>query len=68
MQNVTPSPDALLDARQVARLLGCSTRTISTLTASGALPSVKLGRLRKYRPAAIEAYVRSLEQVGDSAA
>ncbi len=40
---------ALLDARQAADLLGCSVPTIERLTRSGEIPSIKLGRLRRYR-------------------
>ncbi len=40
---------ALLDARQAAVCLGCSVPTIERLTRSGEIPSIKLGRLRRYR-------------------
>lgn len=46
-----PSDDALIDARAAAELLGCSVPTVERLTKSGAIPSVKLGRLRRYRRA-----------------
>jgi len=45
------SNDAMIDARAVAELLGCSVPTVERLTRSGAIPSHKVGRLRRYRPA-----------------
>ncbi len=44
------APDALVDVHRAAELLGCSVPTIERLTRTGAIPSVKLGRLRRYRP------------------
>jgi excisionase family DNA binding protein len=43
-------PDALVDVHGAAALLNCSVPTVERLTRSGAIPSVKLGRLRRYRP------------------
>ncbi len=42
--------DALVDVHQAAALLKCSVPTVERLTRSGTIPSVKLGRLRRYRP------------------
>jgi excisionase family DNA binding protein len=42
--------DGLIDSAQAAELLGCSVPTVERLTRSGAIPSVKVGRLRRYRP------------------
>ena len=44
-----PADDALIDCHAVAELLGCSVPTVERLTKSGELPSVKVGRLRRYR-------------------
>ena len=44
-----PADDALIDVHDVAELLGCSVPTVERLTKSGELPSVKVGRLRRYR-------------------
>lgn len=41
--------DALLDVHGAAELLACSVPTIERLTRDGHLPSVKVGRLRRYR-------------------
>jgi excisionase family DNA binding protein len=44
------NPDALVDAHGAAALLGCSVPTVERLARSGAIPSHKYGRLRRYRP------------------
>ena len=41
--------DVMIDALGAASLLACSVPTIERLTKSGAIPSVKVGRLRRYR-------------------
>jgi excisionase family DNA binding protein len=41
--------DSLLDKRQAAVLLGCSVPTIERLVAAGKIPSIKVGRLRRFR-------------------
>lgn len=41
--------DVMLDAHGAAALLACSVPTIERLTKSGAIPSIKVGRLRRYR-------------------
>jgi excisionase family DNA binding protein len=44
-------PDVLIDVHGAAETLACSVPTIERLTKSGAIPSVKVGRLRRYRRA-----------------
>jgi excisionase family DNA binding protein len=46
-----PDDDVLIDVHAVASLLGCSVPTVERLAKSGELPSVKIGRLRRYRRA-----------------
>ena len=46
----TVDPDALVDVHRAAELIGCSVPTIERLTRSGVIPSMKIGRLRRYRP------------------
>jgi excisionase family DNA binding protein len=46
-----PSDDEMVDIHGAAKLLGCSVATIERRTKEGALPSVKFGRLRRYRRA-----------------
>ena len=41
--------DVFLDALGAAALLACSVATVERLTRSGEIPSVKVGRLRRYR-------------------
>lgn len=41
--------DAMLDLHGAADLLNCSPSTIERRTRAGELPSVKVGRLRRYR-------------------
>lgn len=41
--------DVFLDSIQAAAMLACSVPTIERLTKSGVIPSVKVGRLRRYR-------------------
>lgn len=49
--------EELLDVRQVADLLGCSSRTVQRLRKRGQLRSVKVGALRRYRPADVAEYL-----------
>lgn len=52
--------DALyLDVRAAASLLGVSVPFVKKLTASGELPSAKLGRARRYRRADLEAFAEA---------
>lgn len=41
--------DVYLDALGAAALLACSVPTVERLTKAGVIPSVKVGRLRRYR-------------------
>ena len=41
--------DVFLDALGAAALLSCSVATVERLTKAGVIPSVKVGRLRRYR-------------------
>jgi excisionase family DNA binding protein len=40
---------ALVDSHAAAALLGCSVPTVERLTKTGEIPSMKIGRLRRYR-------------------
>ena len=48
----------LMAVKDVAYALQCSPRSVAAWTASGELASVKLGRLRRYRPDDVEAFIR----------
>lgn len=58
--NSESSPN-LLTVRQVAMRLGIGLRTISSLTASGDLPCVRIGRSVRYDPADVAAFVERLK-------
>ena len=45
--------EAMIDAPTVAELLACSLATVERRTKSGELPSVKIGRLRRYHRAVV---------------
>jgi hypothetical protein len=53
--------DALLSARQVAALMGCSLRHIRRLSVSELRP-VKLGTAVRFRAGRVRDYIRGLEQ------
>ena len=56
------SPPLLLNPREAAGLLGVSERTLRDLTEPrGDLPTVRVGRLVRYRPAALEAWTEARE-------
>lgn len=64
---VTSAAPLLWDPRTTAQALGVSPRKLWSMTASGEIPSLKLGRLVRYRPEAVAAYLASLERSGASA-
>jgi excisionase family DNA binding protein len=58
MSTITEQPRRLIDARQVARLLGCSWRTVYRHADSGRIPSgLKLGALRRWDATEMEAFI-----------
>jgi excisionase family DNA binding protein len=50
-------PDPLLRPPEVARLLACSTKTVYAWAASGFLPSIRLGRLVRFRAGDVRRFV-----------
>lgn len=44
-----PNQDEYVDSHGAAKILGCSVPTVERRTREGSLPSVKFGRLRRYR-------------------
>ena len=46
-----PGADALLCVNQAAELLGCSVPTVERAVRRGEIPSIRIGRLRRYRRA-----------------
>lgn len=58
MTDETPTPQALLDSRQVADLIGASPRTVVRLADSGRMPrSFKVGALTRWRRSDLEAWI-----------
>ncbi len=55
-------PDALLTAAEVAALLRVSERWVADAARAGRLPSIPLGRNRRYRRETITEYARRLEE------
>jgi excisionase family DNA binding protein len=41
--------EQMLDVHEAARLLGLSVSTLERRTRDGSIPSIKIGRLRRYR-------------------
>lgn len=41
--------EQMLDVHEAAKLLGCSVPTLERRTRDGSIPSIKIGRLRRYR-------------------
>jgi excisionase family DNA binding protein len=62
-----PVPDRLLDAAEVAAMLGVPVRWVRDATRDGRLPCVKLGRYRRYRREALITWVQAQEAGGDGA-
>ena len=61
-----PKPPVLsLRPRQAAAALGISESTLDRLTRSGAIPVVKIGRVRTYRVEALNAYLAGRETVAE---
>jgi excisionase family DNA binding protein len=54
----------LLTARQVAELLGVPQSWVYQQSRAGRIPTVTLGRYRRYRPEAISAWLVELEAAG----
>jgi excisionase family DNA binding protein len=61
---VNDEPDRLLTAHEVADLLGVHLSWIRSATREGTIPSVPLGRYRRYRRSSVLAWVDDLEQPG----
>ncbi len=62
----TEAPKLLLSPREAARALGISERTLWTITQSREVPSLRIGRLVKYRPEALAAWLAEKEKGGEA--
>lgn len=54
-------PDRLLDAGEVAAMLGVPKTWVYAETRAGRLPYVELGRYRRYRRSALDAWIAARE-------
>ena len=52
----------LLTSRQAAKALSICERTLFTLTKSGAIPCVRVGRLVRYAPSALQDWIEENSQ------
>lgn len=59
-------PGTLLTAEQVARMLGVTPGWVYAQSRTGLVPTVTLGRYRRYRREAIDAWLRDIEALGAS--
>ncbi len=59
-----PMPESLLTADQVAHLLGVPRSWVYEQSRRGTIPTVTLGRYRRYRREAIEAWLAEIEEGG----
>jgi excisionase family DNA binding protein len=60
----TPEQRALLTAGEVAELLAVPTSWVYAQSRAGRIPTVTCGRYRRYRRAAIDAWIAQLERAG----
>jgi excisionase family DNA binding protein len=58
--------DRLLTAEEVAERLGMRTDWVWAQARAGRIPHVRLGRHRRFREAAVEAWLRDLETGGST--
>jgi excisionase family DNA binding protein len=55
--NGTPTLESLLDAEQVAQILGVDTAYVYSRARAKKIPSVKLGKYRKFSPSQIKKWL-----------
>ncbi len=61
-----PAGEGLMDVRQVAELLGCSVPTVERLTSGGQIPSLLVGRLRRYRRDDVMSHLKRKESKSET--
>ncbi|MEX2169673.1 MAG: helix-turn-helix domain-containing protein [Pirellulales bacterium] len=64
MESPILNPSLLLSPRDTAKALSISTRTLWSLTAAGQIPHLKVGRLVRYRPESVRAWLADRERTG----
>lgn len=65
---VSDSAEPLIRPEAVARLLACSPKTVYAWAASGLLPSVRLGRLVRFRPRDVQRFIEAHAEVREEGA
>lgn len=61
-----PTVRVLVDAREAARMLSISPRKLWSLTKAGAVPSMKVGRVVRYRIDDLDAWTKRMTQTDTS--
>jgi excisionase family DNA binding protein len=51
------SPGALMSVPEAAEVLGCSQRMVRKLVQTRQIPFVRIGRLVRFRPESLQAYI-----------
>lgn len=64
--NPAPNQGALLTEKDVARLLGCSSRHVFTLSSKGELPHIKIGALKRYSRNDVDAFLAANRHGGEA--
>ena len=66
MQNNTPTPALLLTPPQAAEALAISPRKLWSMTASGEIPHIRLGRSVRYPVDDLQRWIDDQKEGGDS--
>ena len=56
--NYNPSCEPLISAEEVAEILQVSQKTVLRMASRNEIPSVRVGRMTRFRASAIDAWVR----------
>ncbi|HEY8775918.1 MAG TPA: helix-turn-helix domain-containing protein [Gaiellaceae bacterium] len=63
---MTVQEQTLLTTVDMSRLLRCSVQSVYRVTRSGALPSIRIGGLIRYRPEQVAQFIEAGERKGPS--
>lgn len=64
---LSEQPLQLLSVHETTAALGISPRLLYSLTARGELPAVRIGRMKRYSRADVEAFIARHRQIGGAA-
>lgn len=64
-QDAAVPPDLLWSARRTAKAMSISDRSLWTLTHTGEIPHVRIGRRVLYRPESVQQWLAGREQRGN---